>query len=189
MPGAGASSITFWWRRCSEQSRSNRWTTLPWLSPNTCTSIWRGRWIYFSISTRSSPNDAAASRWQRSERVGKVCRRIDLAHALAAAAGDRLDQHRIADLRRLRSAGARPTGPRPDSRASRARPPRAINFLAASFSPMARIAAGGGADPDQPGVDHRLGELGILGQEAIAGMDRLGARCLRAAAMILSPTR
>ena len=26
MPGAGASSITFWWRRWSEQSRSNRWT-------------------------------------------------------------------------------------------------------------------------------------------------------------------
>jgi hypothetical protein len=42
MPGAGASSITFWWRRCSEQSRSNRWTTLPWASPKTCTSIWRG---------------------------------------------------------------------------------------------------------------------------------------------------
>ena len=33
--GAGASSMTFWWRRCSEQSRSNRWTTLPWSSPNT----------------------------------------------------------------------------------------------------------------------------------------------------------
>jgi hypothetical protein len=27
MPGAGASSMTFWWRRCSEQSRSNRCTT------------------------------------------------------------------------------------------------------------------------------------------------------------------
>ena len=25
--GAGAISITFWWRRCTEQSRSNRWTT------------------------------------------------------------------------------------------------------------------------------------------------------------------
>ena len=24
IPGAGASSITFWWRRCSEQSRSNK---------------------------------------------------------------------------------------------------------------------------------------------------------------------
>ena len=42
-PGAGASSITFWWRRCAEQSRSNRCTTLPWVSANTCTSICRGR--------------------------------------------------------------------------------------------------------------------------------------------------
>ncbi len=40
--GAGASSITFWCRRWSEQSRSKRWTTLPWVSPKTCTSIWRG---------------------------------------------------------------------------------------------------------------------------------------------------
>ena len=32
MPGAGASSMIFWWRRCSEQSRSPRWTTLPWSS-------------------------------------------------------------------------------------------------------------------------------------------------------------
>ena len=62
IPGAGASSITFWWRRWSEQSRSNKCTTLPWLSPNTCTSIWRGRRIYFSISTRSSPKEDAASR-------------------------------------------------------------------------------------------------------------------------------
>ena len=66
IPGAGASSITFWWRRWSEQSRSNRWTTLPCLSPNTCTSIWRGERIYFSSRTRSSPNDELASRWSRS---------------------------------------------------------------------------------------------------------------------------
>ena len=32
MAGEGASSKTFWWRRCSEQSRSPRWITLPWLS-------------------------------------------------------------------------------------------------------------------------------------------------------------
>jgi hypothetical protein len=36
--GAGASS-TFWWRRCTEQSRSNKYTQLPWLSPNLI-SIW-----------------------------------------------------------------------------------------------------------------------------------------------------
>jgi len=35
---------------------------LPWLSPNTCTSIWRGLAMYFSISTRSLPNELAASR-------------------------------------------------------------------------------------------------------------------------------
>ena len=43
MPGAGASSITFWWRRCTEQSRSNSDTQLPWLSPKTWISMWRGR--------------------------------------------------------------------------------------------------------------------------------------------------
>ena len=42
MPGAGASSNTFWWRRCSEQSRSPRWMALPWPSERTCTSTWRG---------------------------------------------------------------------------------------------------------------------------------------------------
>ena len=41
--GAGASSITFWCRRCTEQSRSKRCTTLPCVSPKTCISMWRGR--------------------------------------------------------------------------------------------------------------------------------------------------
>src|SRR5918995_2428517 len=40
--GAGDSSISFWWRRCTEQSRSNRWITLPSASASTCTSTWRG---------------------------------------------------------------------------------------------------------------------------------------------------
>ncbi len=31
--GDGASSITFWWRRCSVHSRSNSDSRLPWLSP------------------------------------------------------------------------------------------------------------------------------------------------------------
>ena len=26
----GLSSISFWWRRWTEQSRSHRWTALPW---------------------------------------------------------------------------------------------------------------------------------------------------------------
>ena len=33
---------------------------------------------------------------------------------------------------------------------------------------------GGGADPGEPGVDDRLGEVGVLRQEAVAGVDRVG---------------
>ena len=47
--GLPASSHTFWWRRCSEQSRSPRCTTLPWPSARTWISMWRGLWRYFSI--------------------------------------------------------------------------------------------------------------------------------------------
>ena len=35
------------------------------------------------------------------------------------------------------------------------------------------------ADPDQPGVDHGLGEVGVLGEEAVARVHRVGAGLLR----------
>jgi hypothetical protein len=34
---------------------------------------------------------------------------------------------------------------------------------------------GRGADPGQPGVDDRAGEVGVLGEEAVAGVHRVGA--------------
>ena len=40
--GERASSISFWWRRCTEQSRSPRWIVFPWRSARTWTSTWRG---------------------------------------------------------------------------------------------------------------------------------------------------
>ena len=49
MTGEVASSSTFWWRRCSEQSRSPRWMALPLPSPKTWNSMWRGLPRYFSI--------------------------------------------------------------------------------------------------------------------------------------------
>ena len=60
--GAGASSSTFWWRRCVEQSRSKKCSTVPWVSPMTCTSMWRPDSTYFSTRIVSSPNDDRASR-------------------------------------------------------------------------------------------------------------------------------
>jgi hypothetical protein len=38
---------------------------------------------------------------------------------------------------------------------------------------------GGGADPGEPGVDHGAGEVGVLGEEPVAGVDRVGAGLLR----------
>ena len=35
-----------------------------------------------------------------------------------------------------------------------------------------------GTDPDQPGVDDGLGEVGVLGEEAVAGVDRVGTGLL-----------
>ena len=40
--GAGASSTSFWWRRCSEQSRVETTTTLPWVSARHWVSTCRG---------------------------------------------------------------------------------------------------------------------------------------------------
>ena len=46
--GDGDSSISFWWWRWTVQSRSNRWTARPCLSPKTWTSTWRPPSISFS---------------------------------------------------------------------------------------------------------------------------------------------
>ena len=56
---AGAISTTFWCRRCTEQSRSKRWTRLPCWSPSSCTSMCRARAMYFSRNTSAMPNAAA----------------------------------------------------------------------------------------------------------------------------------
>ena len=53
-------------------------------------------------------------------------------------------------------------------------PARCAMWRAETLSPSERIAWGGGTDPGEPGVDHGLGEVGVLGQEAVAGVHRVG---------------
>ena len=60
--GAGAISTTFWCRRCTEQSRSKRWMTLPSPSARICTSMWRGSTTACSMKTVGSPKAPSASR-------------------------------------------------------------------------------------------------------------------------------
>ena len=47
---------------------------------------------------------------------------------------------------------------------------------AAALSAIARIAAGGGPIQASPAASDRVGEVGALAQEAVAGMDRVRAR-------------
>ena len=68
--GDGASSITFWWRRWTEQSRSKRCTMSPCASASTCTSMWRGRTIACSryterVAERAPPPRSSPSRRRR----------------------------------------------------------------------------------------------------------------------------
>lgn len=67
----GASSMTFWLRLWMEHSRSFSQTPSPCLSHSTCTSMWRGLSINFSINIRSSPKLDAAS-WDDNLRHNKM---------------------------------------------------------------------------------------------------------------------
>ena len=51
-------------------------------------------------------------------------------------------------------------------------------WRALTLSPRFSIARRRRADPDQAGVDHGLGEVGVLGEEAVAGVHRVGAGLL-----------
>ena len=68
--GEGLSSITFWWRRWIEHSRSQRCTRLPCASPRTWISTWRGRTMAFSRYTLSSPKAPFASERARARAAG-----------------------------------------------------------------------------------------------------------------------
>ena len=107
--------------------------------------------------------------------VGRV---VHFAHALAAAACRSLDEHRIADFL---SEGARlldgvdaavGAGHRGDA--------AGLHGLASGgLVAHALDALGGRPDEYEVVVDAGAGEVGVFSQEAVAGMDRLGAGNLR----------
>ena len=107
--GAGAISTTFWCRRCTEQSRSNRCTVSPAASARICTSMWRGRSDGLLEEQRRVAERALGLAHRRLERLAQLRRVVDPAHAAPAAAGDGLGEDREADLlARPRRARRRP---------------------------------------------------------------------------------
>ena len=110
----------------------------------------------------------------RLERALGLVGRGDELHPLAAAAGRGLDDQRVADL----VAEAQHLGHRLD-RLGRARDDRDAGRLHRGarlrLRPHQLDRRAGRADPRDPRLLDRSSELGVLGEEAVAGMDRVGA--------------
>ncbi len=110
----------------------------------------------------------------RGEGGGEVLLGIDEAHAAAAAAGSGLDHHRKADAlglarqHRIRLVGALVAGDAGDAGFEHA--PLGLRLVAHGGDGLGRRA-----DEDEAGLAAGAGELGILGQEAVARMHGIGA--------------
>ncbi len=99
------------------------------------------------------------------------------AHAAAAAAGARLHDHGVADLAghldRLVDVLDGVVGAREDRGAGLARQPLAVHLVAERVHRL-----GARADELEPGVAADLGEVRVLAQEAVPGVDGVGVRDL-----------
>ena len=175
--------MTFWWRRCSEQSRSLRWMVRPCASASTWISTWRGASTYFSISTPRVAERRLRLALRGRKRVLEFRMLVDPPHAAAAAARHRLDQDRIADLIGL----ALEEGGRllfaviagDDGHAGLLHQ-RLGAILEAHGADRSRRRT----DKDDAGRGAGLGKIGILRDEAVA---RMHALCAAAACRLDQP--
>ena len=115
---------------------------------------------------------------RRFERGGEIALALDHPHAAPATAPACLQHQRVTDLGRDLRAGRglarqRRTG-RHDRDLGRHRRMACGDLVAERAHHLRRWA-----DPAQPGLDHAVGELGVLRQKAIARMDRIDLGRLR----------
>ena len=150
---------------------------LPCASANTCTSMWRGRGqVFLDQHPVVAEGAGGLALWRESSAAANSPAAVDDAHAAAAAAGRRLDQHRIADPRGLGERALRVLGLAVIARHDRHAGALPSALWPPPSTPIARIAAGGGPMKTIPAAAQACGELGVLRQEAVAGMDRLRRR-------------
>ena len=173
--GLGPSSTIFWCRRCTEQSRSPTWTPVPKRSTMTWTSTWR-----VSSSQRLEVERVVAERGARlgaadRERLLQLARRPHEAHALAAATGRGLDEHRVADALRLRRARARRRASIPSEPGTVGSPWRPSSSRVPALDAKRSRTSGRRADEREVVGAGHLGEAVVLGEEAVARMDRVAA--------------
>ena len=125
--GEGASSITFWWRRCRLHSRSPRCRTLP-CAVRDHLHLEVARTLEVALDQQPIVAEGGVGLTPgRGERLGQLVPRANDPHPLAAAAGGGLDEKRqLAAPRATRSivvVGQRLRGPAPGRREARRPPP------------------------------------------------------------------
>ncbi len=137
--------------------------------------MWRGSVMNFSMNMRSSPKEDFASDFERAKPSATSDLGIGDAHTLAAAAGGRLDHHRVADLlgdlHRLDLVAITPRWPGTVETCA-----AAAAFFELDLVTHRRDGFGVRPDEHDAGGFQRLGEGLTFGQEAVAGMHGLGAR-------------
>ena len=109
---------------------------------------------------------------RRLERLLQLSRRADDAHPAPAAAGRSLDDQREPDLFRLPG--------RHHGNACLRRDPLRLQLVPAGVQRLRRRP-----DEYEPGRFDRLREIGTFGQESVPGVDRVRARLLRGADLLL----
>ena len=111
------------------------------------------------------------------QRRGEVRVRVDPAHALAAAARRRLDQERSAQFRRGLFEGLRALRPAIVARQNRHAGPvhEHLGPVLAAHGPHGRRRR---SDEDEARRRAGVCEVRVLGEETVAGMDRLGPAIL-----------
>ena len=171
--GAGLSSISFWCRRCIVQSRSQRWTTLPCVVGQHLDLDVAGMLdVLFQVDVGVAEGGLGLGLGLLNGGLqGQVVQRH--AHAAPAAAGRRLDQHREADL------VGDPQRPRPRPSTSPSLPGTVGTSTSLGQPPGGVLVAHQGhrlvrgADELDLATAADLGEVGVLGQKAVARVDRL----------------
>lgn len=168
--GAGASSTSFWWRRCSEQSRVETITTLPCRSARHWVSTCRGLSRYCSTKHSPRPKAATASRTAESYSSG-------ISSSVRATFRPRPPPPNAALMATGRpcSVAKATTSSAPDTSSRVAGDQRGTGALChvPGGDLVTEVADGlrRRADPGQARVDDGLGEVGVLGEEAVARVD------------------
>ena len=176
--GAGLSSISFWWRRWTEQSRSPRWIDVAVLvGQHLHLDVARVGQVALDVDGRVGEELLALARCALEGLLELVLGQRD-AEALAAAAAGGLDGHGVADrvvddLARVVDGVDRVGRARDDRHAG------VLHQLAGAGLRAHRVdRVGGRADELDAGLVAGARERGVLGQEAVAGVDGLGAGLL-----------